>query len=263
MPSSFNWEDPFLLESRLSSEEQMIMQTASSYAKNKLLPRIIEANRNCSFDPEILKEMGELGFLGCTIKGYGAAEVSNVSYGLIAREIEKVDSAYRSALSVQSSLVINPIFEFGSDYLKNKYLPELITGHKIGCFGLTEPDHGSDPASMVTRAEKVANGYKISGAKTWITNAPIADIFIIWAKLYNDNDIKDGSICGFILERNMEGLSTPSIEGKMSLRASSTGMIMLSDVFVPIENKLKHVMELRGAHLALRNLACKPQEIIL
>lgn len=238
MPSSFNWEDPFLLESRLSEEEKMVMQSAKSYAENKLMPRILKANRECYFDPEILKEMGELGFLGCTMKGHGAAEVSNVSYGLIAREIEKIDSAYRSAVSVQSSLVIHPIFEFGTENQKNKYLPELISGHKIGCFGLTEPDHGSDPGSMVTRAEKVSGGYSISGSKTWITNSPIADIFIIWAKVYKDTNLPDGSICGFILEKDMEGLSAPAIEGKMALKASATGMIMLSDVFVPEENRL-------------------------
>ncbi len=238
MSSTFNWEDPFLLESRLSEEERMVMQTARSYATDRLLPRIIEANRAGYFDKAILSEMGELGFLGSTIKGYGAAEVSHVSYGLIAREIEKVDSAYRSAVSVQSSLVIHPIFEFGSNTQKNKYLPDLIKGKTIGCFGLTEPDHGSDPGSMVTRAEKVSGGYNISGSKTWITNAPIADIFIIWAKVYKDNDLKDGSICGFILEKGMDGLSTPSIEGKMALRASATGMIMLSDVFVPEESRM-------------------------
>lgn len=238
MPSSFNWEDPFLLESRLSEEEKMVMQSAKSYAEKKLMPRIIKANRESYFDPEILKEMGELGFLGCTIKGHGAAEVSNVSYGLIAREIEKIDSAYRSAVSVQSSLVIHPIFEFGTESQKNKYLPTLISGHKVGCFGLTEPDHGSDPASMVTRADKVSGGYSLSGSKTWITNSPIADIFIIWAKVYKDSNLPDGSICGFILERNMQGLSTPIIEGKMALKASTTGMIMLSDVFVPEENRL-------------------------
>lgn len=245
MPSSFNWEDPFLLESRLSAEELMIMKTARSYATEKLLPRIIKATRDSYFDPNIFKEMGELGFLGCTSKGHGAAEVSHVSYGLIAREIEKIDSSYRSALSVQSSLVIHPIFEFGTSEQKSKYLPELISGHKIGCFGLTEPDHGSDPGSMVTRAEKFAGGYKISGSKSWITNAPIADIFIVWAKVYNDKDIPDGSIGGFILEKNMPGLSAPYIEGKMALKASATGMIMLSDVFVPSENML-NVTGLKG-----------------
>lgn len=245
MPSFFNWEDPFLLASRLSAEELMIMQTARSYATDKLLPRIVEANRNSKFDTDILKEMGELGFLGCTIKGYGTAEVSHVSYGLIAREIEKIDSSYRSSLSVQSSLVIHPIFEFGSDAQKSKYLPGLISGHKIGCFGLTEPDHGSDPSSMDTRAEKVSGGYKISGSKTWITNAPVADIFIVWAKVYKDKDLPDGSICGFILEKGMAGLSAPYIEGKMALKASATGMIMLGDVFVPAENRL-NVTGLRG-----------------
>jgi len=245
MPSNFNWEDPFSLEYRLNPEERMVMQTARSYAKDKLLPRIIKANRESYFDREIMYEMGELGFLGSTIKGHGAAEVSHVSYGLIAREIEKVDSAYRSAVSVQSSLVIHPIFEFGTESQKNKYLPELISGHKIGCFGLTEPDHGSDPSSMVTRAEKVDGGYNISGSKTWITNAPIADVFIIWAKVYNDKDIKDGSISGFILEKNMKGLEAPYIEGKMALKASATGMVMLGDVFVPAENKL-NITGLKG-----------------
>lgn len=245
MPSDFNWEDPFLLESRLSEEEKMVMHTARSYATEKLMPRIIEANRKAHFDPEILKEMGELGFLGCTIKGHGAAEVSNVSYGLITREIEKVDSAYRSAVSVQSSLVIHPIFEFGTEAQKNKYLPELISGHKIGCFGLTEPDHGSDPGSMVTRAEKVSGGYKLSGSKTWITNSPIADIFIVWAKVYKDKELKDGTICGFILEKTMKGIAAPAIEGKMALKASATGMIMLDDVLVPEENRL-NVTGLKG-----------------
>lgn len=245
MPTSFNWEDPFLLENRLSDEERMILRTARSYANEKLLPRIIIANRECHFDTDILKEMGELGFLGSTIKGHGAAEVSHVSYGIIAREIEKIDSAYRSAVSVQSSLVIHPIFEFGTEHQKNKYLPDLIQGKKIGCFGLTEPDHGSDPGSMVTRADKVSGGYKLSGSKTWITNSPVADIFIIWAKIYGDSCLQDGSICGFILEKGMEGLSAPYIEGKMALRASATGMIMLSDVFVPEENRL-NVTGLKG-----------------
>jgi glutaryl-CoA dehydrogenase len=245
MPSDFNWEDPFLLEERLTPEERMVMQTARSYANEKLLPRIISANRKGYFDPEIMHEMGELGFLGATIKGHGAAEVSHVSYGLIAREVEKIDSAYRSAVSVQSSLVIHPIFEFGTAAQQNKYLPELISGRKIGCFGLTEPDHGSDPASMITRAIRVEGGYKISGSKTWITNAPIADIFIIWAKIYNDNEIRDGAICGFILEKNMAGLSSPYIEGKMALKASATGMIMMQDVFAPAENKL-NIVGLKG-----------------
>ncbi len=245
MPSSFNWEDPFLLESRLSQEEQMVMQTARAYAADKLMPRILDANRKGYFDPAILTEMGELGFLGSTIKGHGSAEVSHVSYGLIAREIEKIDSAYRSAVSVQSSLVIHPIAEFGTEEQKNKYLPDLIKGKKIGCFGLTEPDHGSDPGSMITRAEKASGGYIISGSKTWITNSPIADIFIVWAKVYKDNELPDGSICGFILEKGMKGLSAPFIEGKMALKASATGMIMLSDVFVPEENRL-NVTGLKG-----------------
>lgn len=245
MPTSFNWEDPFLLESRLSDEERMVLQSVRSYATDKLLPRIVEANRESHFDTSILQEMGELGFLGSTVKGHGAAEVSHVSYGLIAREIEKIDSAYRSTVSVQSSLVIHPIFEFGTDNQKNKYLPDLIKGKKVGCFGLTEPDHGSDPGSMVTRAEKVSGGYKISGSKTWITNAPIADVFIVWAKVYKDTDFADGTICGFILEKGMQGLSAPYIEGKMALRASATGMIMLSDVFAPEENRL-NVTGLKG-----------------
>lgn len=247
MASTFRWEDPFLLEDHLTEEERMVLNSVHSYSQDKLLPRIIEANRKNYFDPQIMKELGELGFLGCTIKGYGCAEVSHVSYGLIAREVERVDSSYRSALSVQSSLVMHPIYEFASEEKKQEFLPRLATGELIGCFGLTEPDHGSDPGSMVTRAKRKDNGYVLSGAKNWITNAPIADVFIVWAKTYGaeKEGIKDGTIRGFILERSMNSIETPTIEGKLSLKASTTGMIMMDEVFVPEENML-NVSGLKG-----------------
>ncbi len=245
MSSEFQWQDPFLLEQQLTSEERSVRDTANSYAQKKLLPRIIQANRNEDFDTSIMREMGELGLLGCTIDGYGCVNVGHVSYGLIAREIERVDSAYRSALSVQSSLVMHPINEFGTEKQKETYLPKLATGELIGCFGCTEPDHGSDPASMVTRAKKTDGGYLISGAKNWITNATIADILIIWAKIYDSPNHKDGTICGFILEKDMKGLSTSLIKGKMSLRASLTGMIAMDEVFAPEDNIL-NVEGLKG-----------------
>ncbi|MCE2927939.1 MAG: acyl-CoA dehydrogenase [Rickettsiales bacterium] len=236
---AFNWQDPLDLESQLTDEERMVRDTARGYARDKLMPRVLEASRHEHFDPEIMREMGALGLFGSTIKGYGCAGVSHVAMGLICREVEWVDSGYRSALSVQSSLVMHPIYTFGTDAQKDKYLPKLATGELVGCFGLTEPDHGSDPSSMVTNAKKVDGGYLLNGAKNWITNSPIADIFIIWAKL-------DGEIRGFILEKGMKGLSAPKIEGKMSLRASITGMISMQDVFVPAENIFPDVRGLKG-----------------
>ncbi len=229
---AFQWDDPLALEEQLSEEERLVRDTARDYCQDKLMPRILEANRFERFDPGILAEMGELGFLGPTLKGYGCAGVGNVSYGLIAREVERVDSAYRSALSVQSSLVMTPIHAYGSDEQREKYLAKLARGELIGCFGLTEPDHGSDPASMTSRARKAKGGYLLSGTKSWITNAPVADLFIVWAK-NDENEIR-----GFILEKGMKGLSAPKIEGKFSLRASSTGQIAMDEVFVPAENEL-------------------------
>ena len=236
----FDWEDPLLLENELTEEERMIQGTAYNYCQDKLMPRVQEAFRNEVFHREIINEMGELGFLGSTINGYGCAGVNHVCYGLIAREVERVDSGYRSAMSVQSSLVMHPIFAFGSEEQKQKYLPKLATGEWVGCFGLTEPDHGSDPGSMITRAKSVQGGYLLNGAKMWITNAPIADIFIIWAKT------DDGQIRGFILEKGMQGLSAPKIEGKFSLRASVTGEIVLDNVEIPEENMLPGVLGLKG-----------------
>jgi glutaryl-CoA dehydrogenase len=241
----FKWDDALLLEDQLTDEERMISDAARSYARDQLMPRITDANRNETFDPAIMREFGELGFLGSTIKGYGCAGVNYVSYGLVAREIEWVDSAYRSTLSVQSSLVMHPINEFGSEELKEKYLPKLATGEWIGCFGLTEPDHGSDPGSMVTRAKKTDGGYKLSGAKNWITNASIADIFVVWAKLYGHDEIEDGTIRGFVFEKGADGLAAPKIEGKLALRASNTGMIMMDEVFVP-EGNMLDVSGLKG-----------------
>ena len=239
MPT-LQWDDPFLLEDQLSEEERLVRDTARDYAQDKLMPRILMANRNEEFDPDIMREMGELGLLGPTIpEEYGCAGVNNVSYGLAAREIERVDSGYRSAMSVQSSLVMHPIYAYGSEEQRQKYLPKLATAELIGCFGLTEPDHGSDPGGMKTRAEKVDGGYKLTGNKMWITNSPIADIMVVWAKL-------DGKIRGFVLERGMEGLSTPKIEGKMSLRASITGEIVMDNVFVPEENMFPEVSGLKG-----------------
>ncbi len=236
----FVWDDPFLLEEQLSEEERMIASAARAYCQDKLMPRVLEAFRNEHFDREILREMGELGFLGSTIQGYGCAGTSYVAYGLVAREVERVDSGYRSAMSVQSSLVMYPIYAYGSEAQRQKYLPKLASGEWVGCFGLTEPDHGSDPGSMTTRARKVSGGYVLKGAKMWITNAPIADICVVWAK-DDENQIR-----GFILERGMKGLSTPKIEGKFSLRASITGEIVMDDVFVPDENLLPNVVGLKG-----------------
>lgn len=242
-PASLVWEDPFLLDTLLSEEERLIRDAANAYCQEKLVPRIIEANRNEVFDPKIMNEMGELGFLGSTIpEEYGGAGVNYVSYGLIAREVERIDSGYRSAMSVQSSLVMHPIFAYGTEDQRQKYLPKLASGEWVGCFGLTEPDHGSDPGSMVTRAKKSDGGYVLSGAKNWITNSPIADVFVVWAK----SEAHDNKIRGFILEKGMNGLEAPKIEGKFSLRASITGMIQMDNVFVPPENLLPDAEGLAG-----------------
>ena len=237
---TFQWDDPFAFEDQLNEEERLVRDSARDYAQSKLMDRILEANRHEHFDPEIMQEMGALGLLGPTLpEEYGCAGVSHVSYGLAAREIERVDSGYRSVMSVQSSLVMYPIYEYGSEEQRHKYLPKLATAELIGCFGLTEPDHGSDPGGMKTRAEKVDGGYKLTGNKMWISNSPIADIMVVWAKL-------DGKIRGFILERGMAGLSTPKIEGKLSLRASITGEIVMDGVFVPEENMFPEVSGLKG-----------------
>ena len=238
--ASFRWEDPFLLEEQLSEEERMVRDSARNYCQGKLMPGIIEANRHEKFDREILNQLGELGLLGSTIEGYGCAGVNYVSYGLIAREVERVDSGYRSVMSVQSSLVMFPIYAYGTEEQRKKFLPKLATGEWVGCFGLTEPNAGSDPGAMTTRARKVAGGYRLTGTKTWITNSPIADVFIVWAK----DDA--GEIRGFILEKHMKGLTGPKIEGKFSLRASPTGMIVMEDVEVPEENLLPNVKGLKG-----------------
>ena len=236
----FDWKDPFFLEGQLSGEEKLIRDTAHDYCQEKLVPRILMGNRNEHFDRNILTELGELGLLGSTIPASeGGSEVSYLSYGLIAREVERVDSSYRSAMSVQSSLVIHPIYSYGSENQKNKYLPKLISGEWVGCFGLTEPNSGSDPASMSTKAEKVDGGYKLTGNKMWITNSPIADVFVVWAKL-------NGVIRGFILEKGMSGLSAPKIEGKFSLRASITGEIVMDSVFVPEDNMFPEIEGLKG-----------------
>ena len=236
----FDWRDPFLLNDQLEADERLIANSARDFCKNQLSPRIIEANRNESFDRSVFDEMGEMGFLGSTIQGYGCAGVNHVSYGLIAREIEYIDSGYRSMMSVQSSLVMYPIFTYGSEEQRQKYLPDLASGKKIGCFGLTEPDYGSDAGSMITRAVKVPGGWKLNGAKMWITNSPVADVLVVWAK------DESQTIRGFILERGMPGLETPKINGKFSLRASITGEIVMSDVFVPEENLLPNVKGLSG-----------------
>jgi glutaryl-CoA dehydrogenase len=242
----FDWQDPLLLDAELSEEERMLRDSARDFCQEKLMPRVLMANRHERFDREIMTEMGALGLLGPTIHGYGCAGVNYVSYGLIAREIERIDSGYRSAMSVQSSLVMYPIYDFGSEAQRQKYLPKLASGEWVGCFGLTEPDHGSDPSSMVTRARKVDGGYVMNGAKMWITNAPIADVFVVWAKL-------DDVIRGFILEKGMKGLTAPKIEGKFSLRASVTGEIVMDDVFVPDDNILPKVSGLKGPFSCLNN----------
>ncbi|WP_047244548.1 acyl-CoA dehydrogenase [Chromobacterium subtsugae] len=236
----FVWEDPLLLLDQLSDEERLVQQSAHDYCQQRLLPRVLTANRAERFDREIINEMGELGFLGCTIEGYGCAGLSHVAYGLVAREVERVDSGYRSAMSVQSSLVMHPIWAYGSDAQKDKYLPKLASGEWLGCFGLTEPDSGSDPASMKTRARKVDGGYLLSGSKMWITNSPAAEVFVVWAK--DDDD----EIRGFILEKGMQGLSAPAIHGKFSLRASITGEIVMDDVLVSDEQLLPGVKGLKG-----------------
>ncbi|MWJ27208.1 acyl-CoA dehydrogenase [Halomonas sp. ZH2S] len=239
----FNWDDPLLLEQQLSEEERQIRDAAYDYCQEKLQPRVLSAFREERFDREIMTEMGELGLLGATVSPeYGGAGVNHVAYGLIAREVERVDSGYRSAMSVQSSLVMYPIEAYGSEEQKQKFLPKLASGEMVGCFGLTEPDHGSDPGSMITRAEKVDGGYRLTGQKMWITNSPIADIAVVWAKsAAHDNQIK-----GFIVERGAEGFTTPKIEGKVSLRASITGEIVLDNAFVPEENLLPKVAGLKG-----------------
>ena len=238
--AAFAWDDPFLLDEQLNDEERMIRDTTREYAHDRLMPRVLEANRRERFDREIMNEMGELGLLGATLPAkYGGAEASYVSYGVMAREVERVDSGYRSAMSVQSSLVMHPIHAYGTDAQRERYLPKLATGEWVGCFGLTEPDHGSDPGGMVTRAVKDGDEYVLNGAKTWITNAPIADVAVVWAKL-------DGVIRGFLVERDAPGLSTPRIEGKMSMRASVTGEIVLDDVRIPGDNLLPNARGLGG-----------------
>ncbi len=238
--TAFKWDDPLDLESELTEEERMVRDTARDYAQEKLFPRVIAANRDGQTDPVIFREMGALGLLGPAIpQEYGGAGLGYVSYGLIARELERVDSGFRSAMSVQSSLAMQAVYAYGSEAQRRKYLPKMATGEVLGCFGLTEPDHGSDPGSMVTRAEKVAGGYSLTGAKTWITNAPVADFAVVWAKL-------DGRIRGFIVERGTRGFATPKIEGKLSLRASITGEIVLDGAVVPEENMLPNVSGLAG-----------------
>ena len=239
--AKFTWDDPLLLSEELTEEERMVRDAAHAYAQDKLLPRVTEAFRHEKSDPSIFREMGALGLLGATLPAeYGGAGLNYVCYGLIAREIERVDSGYRSMMSVQSSLVMFPIFTYGSEAQRRKYLPKLAAGEWIGCFGLTEPNHGSDPGSMVTRARAAPRGYKLSGAKMWISNSPIADVFVVWAKT------DDGIIRGFVLEKGMQGLSTPKIEGKFSLRTSITGEIVMDEVFVPEENRLPNVEGLKG-----------------
>ena len=239
--ASFRWEDPLGMDDQLTEEERMVRDSAHGYSQEKLMTRVLEANRQEKFHTEIMREMGEMGLLGITIpEAYGGAGLGHVAYGLAAREVERVDSGYRSAMSVQSSLVMHPIYAYGSEEHRQKFLPKLASGEFVGCFGLTEPDHGSDPGGMKTRAKAVDGGYRLTGAKMWITNAPIADVAVVWAKT------EDGVIRGFIVERGMDGFSTPKIEGKFSLRASITGEIVLDDVFVPAENLLPNVEGLSG-----------------
>ena len=244
--ASFHWEDPFLLDQQLTEEERLVRDAAAVYAQEKLTPRVLEAFRNERTDPSIFREMGELGMLGATIPAeYGGAGLNYVSYGLIAREIERVDSGFRSMMSVQSSLVMLPIYEFGTEAQKQKYLPKLATGEWIGCFGLTEPDHGSDPGGMESRAKKVDGGYSLSGSKMWISNSPLAQVLVVWAK---DDE---GKIRGFILEKGWKGLSTPAIHGKVGLRASTTGEIVMDQVFVPEENAFPEIRGLKGPFTCL------------
>jgi len=236
----FNWEDPLLLEAQLTDEERIVRDAARAYAQDKLMPRVVEANRHERFDRDVLTEMGALGFLGSTLHGYGCAGVNYVCYGLVAREIERVDSSYRSSMSVQSSLVMYPIYAYGSEEQRTRYLPRLATGELIGCFGLTEPGHGSDAGGMITRAHKVDGGWILKGAKMWITHSPIADVFVVWAK--DDQDV----IRGFILEKGMKGLSAPKIQGKFSLRISVTGEIVMDEVFAPEHCLLPNTTGLKG-----------------
>lgn len=246
--AQFQWDDPLLLSSQLTTEERMVQDTAQKYAQEQLAPRILEAFREEKTDLNIFREMGDLGFLGLTLPAaYGGSEMNYVSYGLVAREIERVDSGYRSMMSVQSSLVMLPIFEFGSEEQKQKYLPGLASGKLIGCFGLTEPNFGSDPGNMITRAKSVPGGFSLTGSKTWISNSPFADVFVVWAK----NDA--GVIKGYILDKGMKGLSAPKIKGKMGLRASTTGEIVMDEVFVPTENELPHVQGLKGPFTCLNS----------
>ncbi len=245
MKPSFQWNDAFLLSEQLSDDERAIVDAAHDFCQEKLQTRVLMAARHEKFDREIMNEFGSMGFLGSTIEGYGCTGLNYVSYGLVAREVERVDSGYRSAMSVQSSLVMHPINEYGSEAQRQKYLPKLATGEWVGCFGLTEPNHGSDPASMITRAKPVDGGFIMKGAKMWITNSPIADVFVVWAKLEGEGD-GQSAIRGFILEKGMKGLTAPKIEGKMSLRASITGEIVMDDVFVPEENMLPNVSGLKG-----------------
>jgi glutaryl-CoA dehydrogenase len=247
MKASFAWDDPLLLEQQLSEDERMVRDAARNYCQKKLAPRVLDAFRNESTDPKIFREMGELGLLGPTIPAeYGGPGLSYVSYGLIAREVERVDSGYRSMMSVQSSLVMLPIYEFGNPATKKKYLPKLATGEWIGCFGLTEPNHGSDPGSMQTRAKEVKGGYSLTGSKTWISNSPIADVFVVWAK-------EGEQIRGFVLEKGMKGLSAPAIHGKVGLRASITGEVVMDNVFVPAENAFPEVRGLKGPFTCLNS----------
>ena len=249
--TAFNWQDPFLLDTQLSDDERMVRDASAAYCQDRLLPRVTQAFRDGTTDIAIFREMGELGLLGPTIpEAYGGPALNYVAYGLIAREIERVDSGYRSMMSVQSSLVMVPIFEFGTEAQRQKYLPSLASGKTIGCFGLTEPDHGSDPQSMVTRAQKVAGGYKLSGAKMWISNSPIADVFVVWAKEVSESGAV-GPIRGFILEKGMAGLSAPAIHGKVGLRASITGEIVMDQVFCPEENAFPEVCGLKGPFTCL------------
>ena len=248
LKASFKWDDPLLLEGQLTDDERMVRDAAHAYARDKLAPRILEAFRHEKTEPAIFREMGELGVLGATLPTeYGGHALNSVCYGLIAREIERVDSGYRSMMSVQSSLVMLPIYEFGSEQQRKKYLPKLATGESIGCFGLTEPNHGSDPGSMETRARKSDGGFRLTGSKMWISNSPIADVFVVWAK--NDG----GVIRGYILEKGMKGLSAPPIHGKFGLRASITGEVVMDDVFVPAENELPNVEGLKGPFVCLNS----------
>ena len=248
MPTSFQWDDPLFLDSQLSGEERAVRDAAQAYCQGQLQPRVLMAARHENFDREIMREMGALGLLGSTIEGYGCAGLNHVCYGLVAREVERVDSGYRSAMSVQSSLVMHPIHAYGDEAQRQKYLPRLASGEWVGCFGLTEPNHGSDPAGMLTRARPVDGGYLLKGSKMWITNSPIADVFVVWAKRADPDGRVGGqeSIHGFILEAGMQGLSAPKIEGKLSLRASITGEIVMDDVFVPEANLLPGVSGLKG-----------------